>query len=34
VLGARMRASSTLRIFGLNRTSLALGIIPISKHLT
>ena len=26
---ARQRASSTLRVFGLSRTSLALGIIPI-----
>ena len=32
VVGARQRASSTLRIFGLRRTSLALGIIPILNH--
>jgi hypothetical protein len=32
VLGARQRASSTLRTFGLSRTSLALGIIPILNH--
>ena len=32
VLGARQRASSTLRIFGLSRTSLASGIIPILNH--
>jgi hypothetical protein len=32
VLGARQRPSSTLRIFGLTRTSLALGIIPILNH--
>jgi hypothetical protein len=29
---ARQRASSTLRIFGFSRTSLALGIIPILNH--
>jgi hypothetical protein len=29
VLGARQRASSTLRILGLSRTSLASGIIPV-----
>lgn len=29
VVGARQRASSTFRTFGLSRTSLALGIIPI-----
>ena len=32
VVGARQRASSTLRVFGLSRTSLALGIIPILNH--
>jgi ABC transporter substrate binding protein len=32
VLGARHRASSTLRIFGVSRTSLALGIVPILNH--
>jgi hypothetical protein len=32
VLGARQRASSTLRTFGVSRTSLALGIIPILNH--
>jgi hypothetical protein len=32
VLGARHRASSTLRIFGRSRTSLASGIIPILNH--
>ena len=32
VVGARQRASSTLRIFGLSRTSLASGIIPILNH--
>jgi hypothetical protein len=32
VFGARQRASSTLRIFGLRRTSLALRIIPILNH--
>src|SRR5882724_5407634 len=32
VLGARQRASSTLRTFGLSRTSLASGIIPILNH--
>jgi hypothetical protein len=32
VLGARQRASSTLHIFGLSRTSLASGIIPILNH--
>jgi hypothetical protein len=32
VLGARQRASSTLRTFGWSRTSLACGIIPILNH--
>jgi hypothetical protein len=32
VLGARQRASSTLRTFGRSRTSLASGIIPILNH--
>jgi hypothetical protein len=32
VLGARQRPSSTLRTFGVSRTSLALGIIPILNH--
>jgi hypothetical protein len=32
VVGARQRASSTLRTFGLSRTSLAMGIIPILNH--
>jgi hypothetical protein len=32
VLGARQRASSILRSFGLSRTSLASGIIPILNH--
>jgi hypothetical protein len=32
VLGARQRASSTFRAFGLSRTSLASGIIPILNH--
>jgi hypothetical protein len=32
VVGARQRASSTFRTFGLSRTSLALGIIPILNH--
>jgi hypothetical protein len=32
VVGARQRASSTLRTFGLSRTPLALGIIPILNH--
>jgi len=32
VVGARQRASSTLRIFGLSRTSLAAGIIPLLNH--
>jgi hypothetical protein len=31
VVGARQRASSTFRIFGLSQTSLALGIIPAPK---
>ena len=32
VVGARQRASSTLRVFGLSRTSLALGMILILNH--
>jgi hypothetical protein len=32
VLGARQHASSTLRIFGRSRTSLASEIIPILNH--
>jgi hypothetical protein len=32
VLGARQRASSTLRIFARSRTSLASGIISILNH--
>jgi hypothetical protein len=32
VVGARQRASSTLRIFRLSRTSLASGIIPVLNH--
>jgi hypothetical protein len=32
VLGARHRASSTLRIFGFSRTSLASSIIQIVNH--
>jgi hypothetical protein len=32
VVGAPYVASSTLRIFGLSRTSLASGIIPILNH--
>ena len=31
-LGARQRASSNLRIFGLSRTSLASGTIPVLNH--
>jgi hypothetical protein len=32
VLGARQRASSTLRTFGFSRTSLAWRIIPFLNH--